>query len=42
MGFLARAWELFNLYETVYLQYKDVLAEANETILVCEDCLGWD
>ena len=43
-SFREKLWELFELYEPLQLQYKEVLAEANESILDCEDKLGynWD
>ena len=43
-SFIEKAWDLFELYDPLQLQYKEVLAEANESILDCEDKLGynWD
>ena len=41
-SFIEKAWDLFELYDPLQLQYKEVLAEANERILDCEDKLGYN
>ena len=41
-SFIEKAWDLFDHYDPLQLQCKEVLAEDNERILVCEDILGYN
>ena len=40
MSFAEKPRELFEVYEPLYLRYKEALTDANESILNCEDLLG--
>ena len=41
-SFIEKAWDLFEVYDPLQLQYKEVFDEASECILDCEDKLGYN